>query len=358
MLLTLADLQSSIASVCVSPDGTRLAVVNEGDEGEVLIAELPFGQPVAHFTGLGFRPHVAFRSQTELIITHGEECLHCDLTDKSHRTLDVSALRQTYSELSCCRLSPDGRFVAVGGKRSTAPLLLDLAGANEPRLLGRGGNGFTEGINYSPDGCRLAVVLITEDGDRWCRVIEILDTRTGESIRDLKLSWIDGYVYATGFHPDNRTLAVGWYSNVLLFDLHPPPSPLDPEILFGTDLSGYSMGWGRPTACRPLGSQDKDWLGPAVLTFSADGRVLRVLCGDGEAVLMSTADGRILQRTLPPADSGSNLFGADISPGGRAAVRADTRTVLLWEVPGWEEGKTGTGKRQPGHRRTKKRTPE
>lgn len=351
MLLTLDDLRSSIASVCVSPDGTRLAVVNEEGEGEVLVVEVPSGQPVAHFTGLAERPHAAFRSETELIIAHGEECRHCDLTRKSHRALPVSAaLGQTYSTLSCCRLSPDRRSVAVGMTRSTAPVILDLAGANEPRLLGRGGGGYTEGINYSPDGRHLATVLNTEDGDRRWRVIEILDARTGKMVRDLKLPWIDGYVYGTGFHPDNRTLAVGWWSNVLLFDLHPPHAPLDPEVLFGRDWSGYSMGWGRPTACYPLGSEEKDWLGPGVLTFSADGRVLGVLCGDGEAVLMSMADGQILQRTLPPTDIRSGLFGADISARGRAAVRADTKTMLTWEVPGWDERKTGKGKRKKGRR--------
>jgi hypothetical protein len=357
MLLTLDDLRSSIASVCVSPDGTRLAVVNGAAEGEVLVVEIPSGQPVAHFADLAERPHAAFRSETELIIAHGGECWHCDLTGKSHRALPVSAQGQTHSELSCCRLSPDGTSVAVGGTRSAAPLILDLAGANEPRLLGRGGRAYTEGINYTPDGCHLATVLNTDDGHRWWRVIEILDARTGVTVCDLKLPWIDGYVYATGFHPDNRTLAVGWLSNVLLFDLHPPRAPLDPEVLFGTDPSGYSMGWARPTACYPLGSKRQDWLGPGVLTFSADGHVLGVLCGDGEAVLMSTADGQILQRTLPPTDIRSGLFGADVSPGGRAAVRADTRTVLTWEVPGWDERKTGKGKRKKGRRRTEKGTP-
>jgi WD40 repeat protein len=356
MLLNLDDLRSSIASVHVSPDGSRLAVVNEEDEGEVLVVEVPSGQQIAHFTGLGFRPHAAFRSETEFIITHGEECWHCDLTGKSHRSLPVSA--QIHSELSCCCLSPDGKSVAVGGKRNTRPLILDLDGTKDPRLLGQGGCGFTEGINYSPDGCYLATVLNTEDGHRWWRQIEILDARTGKMVRDLKLPWVDGYVYATGFHPDNRTLAVGWYSNVLLFDLEPAHSPLDPEILFGTDPSGYAMGWGRPTACYPLGSQGQDWLGPAMLTFPADGRELGVLFGDGEAVLMSLANGRILQRTLPPTDIRRNLFGADISPSGQAAVRAGDRTVLLWEVPSWDHRKAkkgkrkrNTGKRKMGHRK-------
>jgi hypothetical protein len=116
------------------------------------------------------------------------------------------------------------------------------------------------------------------------------------------------------------------------------------------------MGWGRPTACYPLGSQDKDWLGPAVLTFSADGRVLGVLCGDGEAVLMSLADGHILKRTLPPTDIRSGLFGADISPDGQAAARADTRTVLIWEVPGWDERKAKKRKAEKGHRKAEKGT--
>jgi hypothetical protein len=91
-----------------------------------------------------------------------------------------------------------------------------------------------------------------------------------------------------------------------------------------------------------------------VLTISADGQVLGVLCGDGEAVLMSVANGQILQRTLPPTDSGRGLFGADISPGGRAAVRADTTTVLTWEVPGWDQRKTAKGKPKKGRRRTGK----
>ncbi len=61
MLLTLGDFQSSIASVCVWSGGTRLAVLNEDNQGEVLVAEVRSEQPVAHFAGPGFRPHAAIR---------------------------------------------------------------------------------------------------------------------------------------------------------------------------------------------------------------------------------------------------------------------------------------------------------
>ena len=57
----------------------------------------------------------------------------------------------------------------------------------------------------------------------------VLDAASGETVHQLKLPEVQSYVYAPAFHPGNRTLAVGWRTKLLLFDLYPPESPLDPE---------------------------------------------------------------------------------------------------------------------------------
>ena len=332
MRLSDDELRGAVASVRVSPGGTRLVVLTEDGELEALVVDVPSARTVAHYKGLTDKPQAAFRSETELVLAHGCECWLCDLADRSHQPLATSVEGAATPQVSCCRVSPDGTSVAVGGAKGPDLVVLDLVGGTKPRVLCDGG-GYTEGIYYSPDGRRVACVRNTDESDRWWRSIWIYDTQTGRAVGSLKLPWVQGYVYAVGFHPDTRTVAVGWRSNVLLFDLDPAPSPLDPEVLFGGDSTGHTMGWARPTALFPLGVGSSEWLGPAVLQFSADGSVLSVLCGDGESVRLSVADGRILRRDRPPAPAESNLYGADVSPGGRAAVVG--KQLLTWEVPGW-----------------------
>jgi hypothetical protein len=297
-LLTLDDLSSYIARLCVSPGGTRLAVANEEGRGEVLVVELPSGKRVAHYTGLAERPQTAFRSESELLIAHGRDCWLCDLATNSHRAVPLLEDLDASAWLYCCRVSPDSKAIALGGWKLRGLLILDPADGNKPRLLSNGDS--IHAINYSPDGRLMALGVHPADGNRWWQVVRVLGARDGETACDLKLPEIDGCEYATGFHPDNRTLAVGWRSNVLLFDLSPPKSPLDPELLFGGDWTGYPMGWGRQTACHPLGGDSDVWKQVNGLWFSADGSALKVLRNTGEAVLISTADGRVLQRMPPP----------------------------------------------------------
>jgi WD40 repeat protein len=332
VLLTLDDLSPSIARLCVSPAGTRLAVADEEDPGEVLVVELPSGERVAHYTGLAVRARIAFRSESELFIAHGRACWCCDLAVNSHRAVPLLEDLDDTAWLYCCRASPDGKAIALGGWHLPGLLILDQADGNKPRLLSN--RDPIQAVNYSPDGRLMALVISPSHGEREWQVVRVLGAQDGETVCYLKLPEIDGYEYATGFHPDNRTFAVGWQGNVLLFDLSLPKSPLDPEVLFGGDYAGYPMGWARPTACYPLGGDSGGWKQQVNgLWFSADGSALKVLCNSGEAVLMSADDGRVLQR-MPPPDR-SDGWGADISQAGRAAVRVGEKELVTWEVPWW-----------------------
>jgi WD40 repeat protein len=330
MLLTV-DFPSYIARLCLSPRATRLALANEDGPGEVLVIEVPSGNHLARYSGLGERPRLAFRSESELLILHGGDCWLCDVTTNAHQVLPLVKGQHCSGSLYCCRPSPDGKTVALGGEVGGL-LILDLTRENAPRLLPLPEASWIEGIEYSPDGRFVAVVMAPEE-DRVMRLIAVLDVQSGQEVRLLKLPWYQGYGYPTAFYPDNRILAVGWRSKVLLYDLYPAKSPLDPDVLFDENWTLHAMGWARPTACRHLGEKKK----VTGLWFSSEGIVLKMLCERGEAVLMATDDDQVLQETRPPADRPDQAWGAAISADGCAAAIVDEKAALIWDVPGWSE---------------------
>ncbi len=177
------------------------------------------------------------------------------------------------------------------------------------------------------------MIVHPEAGSREWHLISVRDIQTEKTVCDLKLPEIQGYDYISGFHPDNRTFAVGWKNNILVFDLTPPASPLDPEILFGCSYTGAPMGWARPTALYPLGGERDDWVHG--LWYSADGKFLKVMRYHGEALLLSSPEGQVLQRMLCP--HGDKGYGSVISQSGRAAKIVAGKTAATWDVPWWVE---------------------
>jgi WD40 repeat protein len=331
MLLPI-DLPSSIARLCLSPQGTRLALANEEGPGEVLVIELPSGKSVARYSSLGERPRMAFRSEAELLVVHEGDCWLCDITTNGYQILQLVKNPHCSGSLYCCRPSPDSKTVAMGGEIGGL-LVLDLARADAPRLLPLPESGWIEGIDYSPDGQFVAIVIAPKDEDRAIRLIAVLDVRSGKQVRLLKLPWYQFYIYPTAFSPDNRVLAVGWQSRVLLYDLYPPKSPLDPDVLFGEDWTLHAIGWAAPMACHDFGKKQE----VKNLWFSSEGIVLKILCEKGEALVVGVDEGKVLQETPTPFDQPDKVWGAEISAGGRAAVRVDGKTVLIWDVPGWRD---------------------
>jgi WD40 repeat protein len=320
----------SLAYLRLSPDGTRLALTNDGDVGELLILELPSGKRVARYSGLRARPLADFRSESELVIAHGTACWLCDLATNGHRALDLAADGGEPGWLHCCRVSPDGKSVALGGWRGG--LLIAGIEGHGPRLVKLPYEGSVAEVYFSPDSKFVAVVIAPRDEDRELRLVAALDVQTGKAVRVLKFPWDQFFDYPSAFRPDNQVLAVGWRDKVLLFDLYPPKSPLDPDVLFG-DGSLHSMGWPRPTAGYALEGR-KEVRGA---WFSREGIVLKALSERGDAVLMAVDEEQVIQTTRPPIAESDKLWGAEITAGGRAAAKAGDNTVLVWDVPGWGE---------------------
>src|SRR5262245_30564103 len=123
-----------LARLYLSPRGTRLALADDESPGEVLVVELPSGKPLARYSGLSRRPAIDFRSESELVIAHGRECWLCDVVKSSHRALELPTERGYPERLYCCRVSPDGKFVALGGWHGGL-LLVALGRKKETRLL-------------------------------------------------------------------------------------------------------------------------------------------------------------------------------------------------------------------------------
>src|SRR5262249_47785984 len=154
--------------LCLSPSGNRLALANEDDPGEVFVIELPFGKPVAHYQSLGARPQMAFRSESELFVVHEGDCWLCDVTTNAHQDLQLVKNPHCSGSLYCCRPGPDGKTVALGGAIGGL-LILDLTGENAPRLQPLHDVSWIEGIEYSPDGQFVALVIAPKYEDRVMR---------------------------------------------------------------------------------------------------------------------------------------------------------------------------------------------
>src|SRR5262245_33548261 len=107
----------SLARLHLSPQGTRLALVNDGNAGEVLVLALPSGKQLARYSGLRERPRADFRSESELVIAHGRECWLCNIARNTHQPLELPTEQGVPEWLYCCRVSPDGKSVALGGWR-------------------------------------------------------------------------------------------------------------------------------------------------------------------------------------------------------------------------------------------------
>jgi WD40 repeat protein len=318
----------SIERLCLSPQGTRLAVVSE-EPAEVLVVALPSGKTVARYSGLSDRPEMGFRSEAKLVIAHGRQCWLCDLATNGHRELATGLGDSGW--LYCCRVSPDGKAVALGGRNLS---IVGLTGKARPRSLKLPESGYLDAVYYSPDGRFVAVVIAPTDEDRVMRLVAVMDARTGDNVRVLKFPWDQCHEYPSAFRPDNQVLAVGWRDKVLLYDLYPPKSPLDPEVIFSSDdWTLHRMGWARPTACYSLDGRE-DVRG---VWFSKEGIVLKVLSEKGEAVLMAVDEDQVIQKTPAPAEKPDGFWGPQITAGGRAAARVDDKTVLVWDVPGWGE---------------------
>ncbi|MBL8794853.1 MAG: serine/threonine protein kinase [Planctomycetia bacterium] len=166
----LVSTTANVGGLCFSPDGKRVAAVQNGDLWVIGVDRNP--QPLTHHHNQWLRNvnHLAFAPDGQrlaLVQTNGVE--FCD--PQTGKTVESLPTEQEHQYL-CAAFSPDGRFLAVGGSTHgdqgslTIWDLLDYStGPREPTWFPRvpaklwqtlqGHTGAVQSVGFSPDGKRL-----------------------------------------------------------------------------------------------------------------------------------------------------------------------------------------------------------
>jgi WD40 repeat protein len=178
-------------------------------------------------------------------------------------------------------LSPDGRFIAVGGGGSTEGNQITLGDERtffKVRVLGAktgelvwshiGRRGYLEQLAFSPDGRTLACATSLD--------VRLLDARTGDLKQTLNPK--AGTVWAVAFSPDNRFLAGCGTATV--------------EERRSRRLTLWDLRSG--AIVRSIEAGDAGGAtAPGTLAFSPDGKSL-ASAGVGTAVLLGRTGGRVV----------------------------------------------------------------
>ena len=202
------DLTGAVASVAISPDGTRIAVgtgtTSPRAEARVTVWEVASGrmswtavEPGAYLTnGLAFAP-----DGKSLAAGYGDYFGFFNRDLGRVKFWDVASGREIGSlpvaigGVSRLAYAPDGKRVAVAGTGVVE--IWDVAAQSKVRVL-RGHDRWVLGLAFSPDGTRLAT-------GGWDRTIRLWDATTGAEQRTM--FGHDGFILDVAFSPDGRRLA-------------------------------------------------------------------------------------------------------------------------------------------------------
>jgi WD40 repeat protein len=109
------------------------------------------------------------------------------------------------------RLSPDGRFIAIGRTGNNAKLVDFKTGKIEKTL--RGHSGMVISLNFSNDGKYLATGGLDGKAIVW-------DVNSGEMLKKFIYKDTNQVIFSVDISPDNHTLAAAdWRGNIVLWDI-------------------------------------------------------------------------------------------------------------------------------------------
>jgi WD40 repeat protein/serine/threonine protein kinase len=334
LLKTLKVDSGEIEDLAFTPDGTRLALA--GRERVAREWDIDSARELRALSNhTGPVTAVAYtRDGHRLLTASGDRTARVWHRDR----MPGSEIFRPVIGLLALAVSPDGRYVAVGGREGEVQLWdLSPAGALKGARVwvGEHGRQFVRSVAFSPDGKRLATA--SEDGSVrvWdattgARLVEngefrsglqcvafhpardelacsaldggvhVLDGRTGRAHR--KLAHPADPVYAVAYTPDGRYLLTGgWDGKVRAWD-------------------AGSWEWTR--------TLDGDQLVRG-LSVSADGGRVAVRYQGGKVLVWDFATGRVLRALPCPREDAISVA---LSPDGNRVATSGQGEVHIWDV--------------------------
>ena len=193
--LTVSNLESSVESVAVSPDGRFVALV--GDKPDVILWNVAARRVEGRLPAPGGNDCVAFSPNGTQVAVGG--------ADASVRVLDVDGIREPMvltghaHPVGQLAFSPDGKWLASASRLDGAVKLWDLAAKAAKATFGKVPNQYPA-VAFSPDSAMLA----WSSGDH---VIYLTDVSSGQQRASLRGH--GGPVISLAFSPNGKWLASG-----------------------------------------------------------------------------------------------------------------------------------------------------
>jgi WD40 repeat protein len=337
-LLTLPGHSGQFADAALSPDGTHIAV--PGDDGAVTIWDMDSGQArrrlaghTGEVLGAAYSPAgerlVTYSTNEQIIweVASGAKLLELPAPASETnvgvfspdgtqfatiadfqvvKVIEVASGREVFSgkhdyDVISFAFSPDGRYLAAGGRSATVQVW-DLESGQIHQALAVGAiSPQAEAIAYSPDGTRLAV------GDI------MFDAATGQE--QFRLAGHTHGILRLGFNAAGTRLITASYDGTAkVWDITPA------HELFARSAHGGMV---------------------YDIAYSPDGALLATAGRDGTAILWDAELGDAVQVL---ADHTDVVNGVAFSPGGQllATTSAD-RSVILWQTATGQKLRTLVG---------------
>jgi WD40 repeat protein len=249
------------------------------------------------------------------------------------------ALRDEFRGCRAHAFSPDGRQLAVSCQEWA--VLIDLAPGREMKRWRL--PALARALAFHPDNRKLAVGYFSS------RVVSVYDTASMDLLADLPVGAMTDHVVA--WHPDGERLAVaGSHSRIQIWNVtakrivaaleghgHRVTSLTfhpDGELLASHGWDGQLLLW-HPSSGRQL----MRLTAIRAPSFSGDGRRLGVIWDGGRADLLEVTPTCEYRTLVSSAGAGRGTFGlyGDISPDGRLLVMGMDAGARLWDLgSGWE----------------------
>jgi WD40 repeat protein len=289
-----------MTAVALSPDGLTLAT--GGQDGMIRLWDAATARELVRLPG-----HPG--GVSSLIFGAGGQLVSAGL-DERVRVWDTRSGRATHAVIQptadlCIAISPDGRTLAIGGRKLPGITLLELAGTGKPRRCAEWA-GEVSAVAFTPAGDRIASGYT--DG-----VFRVWDRKTGEEVVRGRAG--TGSVDGIAFDPAAATAAVvvnegGRGDGEAAGPTH--------AVVFLSARDGSELDDFR-TLAHP---------GPVTAAAFAGGQVLTA-AHDGNLYVWNPATGRVVRTIRGHADA---VRGVAMAPNGTAVFSAGDRAAKMWPM--------------------------